>query len=387
MEIDKGIGDSKEKSTKKNVKAETIEAQTGQQSFFNFVVGQKKTILEIVEKAGSWKQVHEALLKIGLEIKTKGNGLVIKDRFGKYAAKASDVDRSLSKSQLEKKFGSFIEFTPAQAAAINSETKYCAAPLHQEAQRNNLYAQFQAEMKQRKAALEAVKEQEGKIYKSNKSKWDEKRKSIEKYPMLPAHKRHLLESIKAKEEIELANSRLALTEQRKAIRESITYTSWTKFLQHQAALGSEEALKVLRSKKIQPALVRDNSTEKTTADLEAIKKSKEQQAAILSTQGINQKHKRALLAIIKMQELISKEAGINNEGIKHKIDTKGTVIFTLKSGGTIRDTGKELHYSPNDPYAKSITEKYAKMKWGQRIVIEANLIKSDNQQRKNAISR
>lgn len=375
LAIDKGIDDSKEKPIKKHVKAETIEAQTGQQSFFNFAAGQKKTILEIVEKAGSWKQVHEALLKIGLEIKPKGNGLVVKDRFGKHAAKASDIDRSLSKSKMEKKLGSFIEVTPAQAAAINAETKYSAAPLHQEAQRDNLYAKFQAEMKQRKAALEAIKEQEGKIYKSNKSKWDEKRKSIEKYAMLPAHKRQLLESIKAREEAELANSRLTLTEQRKAIRESMPYTSWTKFLQHQAALGSEDALKVLRSKKVQPVIAIENSDEKTTTDLKAVKQSKEQRAAILSMRGITRKHKRALLTIVKMKEVMSKETDIKSIDIECKIDTKGTVIFTLKTGGSIRDTGTEIHFSSNESAAQFLAHKYAKIKWGREVFFENNIIK------------
>lgn len=153
------------------------------------------------------------------------------------------------------------------------------------------------------------------------------------------------------------------------------YTSWTKFLQHHAALGSEEALKVLRSKKIQQALAVDSANEKIAADLNATKISNNRQASILSAPGINRKHKWALLAVVKMHELISKETDANIDDIKYKIDTKGTVIFTLKNGGTIRDTGSELHFSSHDECAKNLAEKYAKAKWGRRVQLSNNIYK------------
>jgi hypothetical protein len=41
----------------------------------------------------------------GIEIKPHGNGLVVKDRHGKHAVKASAVDSSLSLKKLEARFG------------------------------------------------------------------------------------------------------------------------------------------------------------------------------------------------------------------------------------------------------------------------------------------
>ena len=38
--------------------------------------------------------------------------------------------------------------------------------------------------------------------------------------------------------------------------------------------------------------------------------------------------------------------------IKRRIDGKGIVIFTLESGGTIKDTGKEVFYSSHDQKAE-----------------------------------
>jgi hypothetical protein len=149
-----------------------------------------------------------------------------------------------------------------------------------------------------------------------------------------------------------------------------------------AALGHEVALEVLRSKKLKPGFSVDDSNEKYQDALGATKLSKERQAAVLSAQGINQKHQRALLAVIKMQKLISKESGLKNDNIKFRIDTKGTVIFSLKTGGTIRDTGPELRISPNDPNAKTLAGQYARMKWGQKIIETGNLFKFDNQRGK-----
>ena len=78
-----------------------------------------------------------------------------------------------------------------------------------------------------------------------------------------------------------------------------------------------------------------------------------------------------------MQELIAKEFGseTKNEQMNYKIDTKGVIIFTLKSGGTIRDTGTELHFSSHDDSAQKLAPKYAKMKWGRKFEIENSTIK------------
>lgn len=57
--------------------------------------------------------------------------------------------------------------------------------------------------------------------------------------------------------------------------------------------------------------------------------------------------------------------------IKRRIDGKGIVIFTLDSGGTIRDTGKELFFSPQDVTAE-IALRYGRKKWGKDIRIEGN---------------
>jgi Fe-S cluster biosynthesis and repair protein YggX len=362
LEIDKGIDNSLgKKAMKKHVKAETIEAQTGQQTFYNYVAARKKTIMDLTAKASSWKEIHEGFLKMGMEIRSRGNGLVIKDRFGKHSVKASDIDRSLSKLQMEKVFGPFQEAAKEQSAGVKAESKYTAAPLHQHEKTAELFAHFKAEIERRRKALEVIKQREIQAYNTNKNKWDSQRKRAEKYAMLAKHRRHLLQEIKATEETELVAHRIKFAEEKAKIRKEIPFTSWTKYLQHQAALGNETALDILRSKKLKPELSEAYSSEKYIAGLEATKLSKERQAAVMSSLGINRKHKSALVSVIKMEEAIAQE-GLKKEDIKHHISVNGTVIYTLKTGGTIRDTGKDIFFSPHDRQAEMLSVIFAQIK-------------------------
>ena len=74
-------------------------------------------------------------------------------------------------------------------------------------------------------------------------------------------------------------------------------------------------------------------------------------------------------------EQITEEARAQGQDIgkvTHRIDGKGVVIFTLASGGSIRDTGKELLFSVHDKTAEEMARKYAAKKWGKAVQIKEN---------------
>lgn len=76
-------------------------------------------------------------------------------------------------------------------------------------------------------------------------------------------------------------------------------------------------------------------------------------------------------------EQITAEAraeGVELGQVKRRIDGKGIVLFTLESGGTIRDTGKEIFFSVHDPKAELMALRYAVKKWGKRFDIEQGRI-------------
>jgi len=70
----------------------------------------------------------------------------------------------------------------------------------------------------------------------------------------------------------------------------------------------------------------------------------------------------------------SKAGGYDLGDIARHIDGKGVVIFTLPSGGSIRDTGKELFYSTHDEKAHGVALAYAALKWGKNIAQEQGKI-------------
>jgi len=95
--------------------------------------------------------------------------------------------------------------------------------------------------------------------------------------------------------------------------------------------------------------------------------------ALQEVSQANAQSQTRLSVVLKMSEIFRQE-GV--KGGRYRIDGKGTVIFTLPSGGTIRDNGKEIHFSSQDDQAKAIAEKLAKLKWGNNVQIEGGVVKS-----------
>jgi|GEM_PF-1556645 len=228
--------------------AATVEAHTGQQSFESYVKEYRDDILAALEKASSWDDIHRALAKHGLTIKPHGNGLVIASRQGQHAIKASSLDRVFSKSNMEKRFGPY----QAQGKGVEQlppATTYNANPLHRAPERDDLYAEYQAGIAKRKAALTLIKEQEAIARETLTHTWTRKRQEIEGMAFTKRDKSNLLRHARrheAEARMRLANN---LTSRRKAIAEEVPFASWAEFLRGKAAQGNEVALAILRSRK------------------------------------------------------------------------------------------------------------------------------------------
>ena len=69
-----------------------------------------------------------------------------------------------------------------------------------------------------------------------------------------------------------------------------------------------------------------------------------------------------------------KAEGYDLGDITRRVDGKGVVLFTLPSGGSIRDTGKELYYSAHAEKAHGVALAYAALKWGKNITQEQGKI-------------
>ena len=120
LTVDNGM--EKERDPR-NEKAVAVEAQ-GLQSFDGYVQERKASILAALDTAiaaQNWQLLHRELHRHGLEIRPRGNGLIIKNRHGKQAVKASDVDRRLSKSKLESVLGAYAPPMPTLAKETTAQ--------------------------------------------------------------------------------------------------------------------------------------------------------------------------------------------------------------------------------------------------------------------------
>ncbi len=362
-------------------KAATIEAQTGQESFESYAKRHKGKILEALQHSENWQDFHEVLKAYGLGIKPHGNGLVIKDLHGEHAAKASTVDRSLSAKRLHERFGEFRPYRSLRQ--VQEVSRYQAIPLQRSPERGELYARFHAGIEARKNRLADIKEREGKQIAVIRQEWAEKRREYENMPLLKRHRLNLVSLAKKHEAEAVAKKRLAMLPEREALRQEIPYTSWQDFLKLEAGNGNETALAVLRSRKevaetehpqeqkppVKSWMERGNEyAAKTAIRAEYAEKERKLQ----ERSDISHKGKKQLQAFLHMEQITAEARAEGTElgEIKRRIDNNGIVIFTLESGGTIRDTGKELFFSSHDPKAERTAMLYAGKKWGRRLAVE-----------------
>ena len=397
--VDNGREQARENAL--TAKAATIEAQTGQESFESYAKRHRGKILEALEHAQDWQALHESLKAYGLEIKPHTNGLVIHDLHGKQAnlaLKASAVDRALSAKRLQNRFGEYRPYRSLRQ--IQEVSRYQAAPLHRSPERGELATKYKTGIETRKTKLEAIKAQEDKQLAAIRQQWTEKRKEIEQISIAKRNRLNLLAVAKKREAEALAKIRLEFAPQRDAVRREVPFTSWSGFLRQEAESGNEIALAVLRSRSesVEPEQAPQPTQEPTKAPAKdwskhgldytvkaAIRAEYAEKESALQKRGdISAQGKKQLQAFLRMEQTAAEAHATGQDlgKIARRVDGKGVVIFTLESGGSIRDTGKELFFSAHDEKARQVAVLYAGKKWGKGIRLERGQISREVRQEK-----
>ena len=335
--------------------------------------------------------MQETLAVYGLGIKPHGNGLVITDlhsKQGRNAVKASAVDRALSAKRLQERFGDFQPYRSLRQ--IQEASRYQAVPLHRSPERGELYASYQAGIETRKTRLQAIKEREATGLAAIRQQWEAKRREIEQMSIAKRNRHNLLALARKHEAEAIAKAKLEVQPEREAVRREVPYTSWSGFLRHEAEKGSEVALAVLRSLKEtvevehapEQAVPAKNWMEHGNAYVSPLalradyaeKNRSVQERSDLSSTG-----KKQIQAFLRMEQLVEEIRAQGQEpgNVERRIDGKGVVIFTLASGGSIRDTGKEVLFSAHDKTAGEMARKYAVRKWGKAVQLDGNVLRRE----------
>lgn len=323
--MDNGRDQALEKSL--GGKAATVEAHTGRQSFEGYARDQGEAILALLKSAHGWEDVHRAFACHGLELKPRGAGLVVKNRHGRHAARASSAHRDLSLKKLEARFGAF---QASGGVMPESERRYDAAPLQKAPNRNRLWQEFREQYRERKDSLAAIRR-----------KWAEKRKDLENRPIARRTRVNLMKLARQYE-----------TEEIHAARMDAGADNWLDFLRQKAVKGDETALAVLRSRQEEVApetlqFVREQ--EQTRAAYLTAK------STILENAELSGRTKNCLVSVALMESLA--------DGATARISRHGSVIYTLPDGGKICDTGHSISFSPE---AGTTALAYMSAKWNVR---------------------
>lgn len=223
-------------------KAEDMECHSGVESLKNWI---RRECLEDMATADSWKAIHALLNEKGVELKTRGNGLVFES--GGVQVKASTVGRQFSKSNLEVKFG---EYKPSTLST--PKKGYVKKPTQFKVNTTELYAQYLKEQNnntvKKKIALANLRKRKEQKIGSAKIVSKFKRKGIKLLKIDHLAKKvlysqtHALLGIKLKEIHEQARL------DRKAVHEQYARLSWADWLRSEAVGGNSLALDALRAR-------------------------------------------------------------------------------------------------------------------------------------------
>lgn len=105
-------------------RAGDMERHAGVESLLGWI---KRECTDQIKSAQSWAELHTVMQRNGLELRERGNGLVITDGAGQ-GVKASSVARELSKTKLEVRFGVFEPPVTHVPSAASVQARRTQAP-------------------------------------------------------------------------------------------------------------------------------------------------------------------------------------------------------------------------------------------------------------------
>ena len=139
--------DGIKKDTLKHDKAKDIEIHSGMDSLLTWIKEEALEDIKTVMKDpnSTLEDLHQVLTNHNLELKPRGNGIVISDKTRNLFVKASDIHRDLSKGKLTKRYGEFQTVKRDETKSQNPKKKF-SKPV------NKYWQQYQEQSKEKKAS-------------------------------------------------------------------------------------------------------------------------------------------------------------------------------------------------------------------------------------------
>ena len=237
-----------------------MERRSGVQSLIGWVQAE---CLELITAASSWATLHETLGEHGLQLRERGNGFVIADDSG-IQVKASSIDRSLAKAQLEKRLGPY-EPVPQTPAGPQSHTadppnlpklsspnaRYDKKPFPSRIDTSDLYVAYLQERQAMSAARTAesrtLRQRQYAQLETIKVSSQVRRNAIRLIGGDRMARKVLYSLASRAMKTDLAKAREQHARERQVLQQQYVRRAWADWLQARAIKGDVVALKALRA--------------------------------------------------------------------------------------------------------------------------------------------
>ncbi|QEM82701.1 TraI/MobA(P) family conjugative relaxase [Halomonas binhaiensis] len=246
MERDYGLQQDNHMPRRRGAEARAadMERHAGIESLIGWI---KRECLDDIKAAQSWGGLHQVMRDNGLELRARGNGLVIVA--GDHAVvKASTLGREFSKPKLEARFG---PFEPDQAQQAKPRRQYRKDPVRLRVNTTELYARFKSEQQSaaanKTAALDKARRQKDRRIENAKKKGKARRAAI-KLTSGRLTKKVLYAQASSALKADIDAIQKQYREERQAIHEDHGRRSWADWLKREALQGDIEALAALRAR-------------------------------------------------------------------------------------------------------------------------------------------
>ena len=226
-------------------RAADMEHHAGIESLISWI---QRECLNDLKAAQSWGELHQVMRDNGLELRTRGNGLVVVA--GDVAmVKASTLGRSFSKQKLEARFG---PFEPDQALQSKPHRRYRKDPIQLRVNTTELYARYKANQ-QRSAtnkteALDKARREKDRQIANAKTKGKARRAAIKLVGGGRLTKKLLYAQASSSLKAEIGTIQKKYRAERQKVYDAYRRLTWADWLKQQAQKGDSEALNALRAR-------------------------------------------------------------------------------------------------------------------------------------------
>ncbi len=228
-------------------KTKGVEIHSGVKNLSTWI---KEEVLEDLQKVikddkATFEDLQQVLAEANLELKSRGNGVVIAHKSRKLFVKSSSIHRSLSKAQLEKRFGKPLAFKSIDA----KPKREFGMPKH------DLWEQYKKRSDELRAAkkqlLAEAKQENTQVKEAIKSKYERLIAETKRNLFLtPKAKRNIYQSLFVNRKKEYQELIKAYKVKRDEIHKRTNQISYKEFLIQKALEGDSKALAALRKTKV-----------------------------------------------------------------------------------------------------------------------------------------